>query len=489
MDKPNVMLIFADQMRGDCLRCDGNTCIETPHLDWLAARGTRFPHAYTATPSCLPARATLMTGMNPWHTGVLGMGAGQGPIPNDFPFTLAGELSKAGYRTHLVGKGHFHPQRAMMGFQSHELDESGREEPGFKSDYRQWFLRYRPFDDMTPDDHGVGFNAWQARPWHTEEHLHPTAWTVTRAMHFLEHRDKSMPFFLNVSFARPHSPYVPPPVYWDMYANEELPEAAVGEWAAVHDVPIEESACTDAWHGKMSPRQIRRARVGYYGDVSFIDAQIGRLLNWMARKQGDALRNTLIIFSADHGDMLGDHNLWRKTYAYEGSTRIPMIVTRPASIGEAARRVADEPVDLSDIMPTILDAAGVDLPPTVDGRSLLPLTQGPVSDWRAYVHGEHCACYSPTNEMQFVTDGRRKFVWLPRLGHEQFFDLQDDPLERVDLIDDPARQEEIEVWRRRLATELEARECGWAREGRLLEPSPEPLVSPWRDRRYTGRDC
>ena len=119
MNKPNIILIMTDQMRGDCLGADGNSYIETPNLDFLAAQGTRFRHAYTACPSCLPSRATIMTGMKQWHTGILGMGAGQGPIPNDFPHTMPGELALAGYQTHLVGKGHFTPQRTKMGFETH----------------------------------------------------------------------------------------------------------------------------------------------------------------------------------------------------------------------------------------------------------------------------------------------------------------------------------------------------------------------------------
>ena len=135
MTQPNIILILCDQMRGDCLGVDGNAVIQTPNLDYLAAQGTRFKHAYSAVQSCLPARATIMTGQSQWHTGILGMGRGQGTIPNDFPHTLAGELTNGGYRTHLIGKGHFSPQRASMGFETHELDESGRTlKNGFKDE-------------------------------------------------------------------------------------------------------------------------------------------------------------------------------------------------------------------------------------------------------------------------------------------------------------------------------------------------------------------
>ena len=473
-ERPNIILIIADQMRGDAFGADGNPVTQTPNIDYLAAAGTRFSHAYSAVPSCLPARATIMTGQDQWHTGILGMGNGQGQIPHDFPHTLAGELRNAGYRTHLVGKGHFHPQRASMGFESAELDESGRMP---ESEHRRWFKDHAP-EGVSPDDHGVDWNSWHARPWHTAEYLHPSAWTVSRALEFLKTRDRERPFFLNISFARPHSPYVPPPYYFDLYHAGETPAPSVGNWAFMHDDPIT-AADPNAWRGRMTPERIHRARSGYYGEISFIDTQIGRLLNF-ARKLPGVLQNTWILFTSDHGDMQGDHNLWRKTYAYEGSSRIPFIVVPPA--GTNRRGVAEEVVELRDVMPTLLDAAGINRPETVDGASLLPLLDAPAEEWREYIHGEHCTCYSPEQEMQYVTDGRRKFVWLPRLNREQFFDLEQDPGECTDLTADRSRLEEAGRWRSYLVRELEARECGWVRNGRLFCPADsESLVSPFRD--------
>jgi arylsulfatase A-like enzyme len=480
---PNIILLFVDQMRGDAFGADGNRVVQTPNLDFLAARGTRFRHAYTACPSCLPARAILWTGMNQWHTGVLGMGRGQGPIPSDFPHTLPGELAKAGYRTHMIGKGHFNPQRATMGFDDTELDESGRvESAGFKDEYRAWFERNAP-KGVSPDDHGINWNAWQARPWHTEEYLHPSAWTMSRAIQFLGEHDPGKPLFLNISFARPHSPYVPPQAYWETYINDPTPPPYVGEWAAMHDHP-ENAVDPDAWRGKMTDRQIHRARAGYFGEISFIDAQIGRLMNWMHRFRAGVFANTWFIFASDHGDMQGDHNLWRKTYAYEGSARIPFIVTPPG--GSPARgRVADEVVELRDIMPTVLEIAGLPMPPTVDGSSLVPLVHAPATKWREYIHGEHCTCYSPEQEMQYVTDGKQKFIWLPQIGVEQFFDLTTDPGECRNLVADPAWQKPVDLWRGRLISELAARNCGWVKDGKLSCPGTA-LVSPYKHKRWTG---
>ena len=487
MDRPNIIFILCDQMRGDCLGADGNSYIRTPNLDHLAARGTRFPHAYSASPSCLPARATFFTGMNQWHTGVLGMGRGQGPVPNDFPHTLAGELRQAGYHTHLVGKGHFNPVRADMGFCSREHDESGRLiGKGEKDEYRAWFDREKQ-RDISPDDHGVDWNSWISRPWHSEEYLHPTAWTMSRAINFLQSRDLNQPFFLNISFARPHSPYVPPAPYFEMYDRGGVPEADVGDWADMHDQPAD-AVNVNAWRGRRSAEDIRRARVGYYGEISFIDTQIGRLLNWIGRHQPSVIANTMFIFTSDHGDMQGDHHMWRKTYAYEGSARVPFIVVPPPASGNGERRVAEEVVELRDVMPTCLDAAGVPIPPTVDGQSLLPLTRETPDQWRPYIHGEHCTCYSSEQEMQYVTNGKRKFVWLPRLDVQQFFDLENDPGECRNLVDDPARQDEVEQFRGYLVHELAGRDCGWVEDGQLrCPPGDEPLVSPYRDQRWQGK--
>ena len=487
MNTPNIILIMTDQMRGDCLGADGNSYIETPNLDFLAAQGTRFRHAYTACPSCLPSRATIMTGMKQWHTGILGMGAGQGPIPNDFPHTMSGELALAGYQTHLVGKGHFTPQRTKMGFETHELDESGRMlSNGLKDEYRTWFDNEKK-SDLTPDDHGVDWNSWISRPWHTEEYLHPTAWTMNRSIHFISQRDRSRPFFLNISFARPHSPFVPPEHYFNMYYHSKLPEPSVADWADRHDCP-QDAVNPNAWRGKKSKQQIHRARSGYYGSISFIDTQIGRLMNWLRRHQPDTFANTWFVFTSDHGEMLGDHHLWRKTYAYEGSARIPFIVTPSQNASQSECKVADQVVELRDIMPTVLDIARLEIPKTVDGKSILPLlSRESNGNWRKYIHGEHCTCYSQEQEMQYVTNGKRKLIWLPRIDDMQFFNLDTDPGECNNLIGNPNYQAEVSKWKSYLINELADRNCNWVKDGELISPPPAgPLVSPYKNERYQG---
>lgn len=472
---PNVLLVMTDQQRWDTLGCAGGP-VESPNLDWIAAQGTMFTRAYSATPSCVPARASLMTGMDPWNTGILGMGAGQ-PGCGNLSNTLPGILGSAGWHTQGVGKMHFTPQRSLQGFHHTVLDESGRElDKNFRSDYSTWFARNAPAE-VDRFGHGIDWNSWVSRPFHLPEYLHPTAWTVNEAIRFLQRRDPTRPFFLKVSFARPHSPYDAPPYYFDLYdRREDLPRAAVGEWAAAGDVPGE-AADPNAWRSRRSEREIHRARAGYYGNINHIDHQIGRLTKYLRQEGLDA--DTLVVFTSDHGDMLGDHHLWRKTYGYEGSAHVPLIVRLPAAMRDGARRQSEAPVCLQDIMPTILDACGVPAPATVDGHSLLPLIRGTAGRVREFVHGEHSMCYHPSQEMQYLTDGRWKYLWFPRTGSEQLFDLASDPYECHCLAADARHAATLAQWRERLVRILAARDAGLTEGDALVRQAGRPpLVSP-----------
>lgn len=495
--RPNLLLIMTDQQRGDCLRCDGNEVIETPYFDELASQGTRFTSAYTACPSCIPARATLMTGMNQWHTGVLGMGRSRSNMTQNYAHTLPGELAAAGYHTQGIGKMHFNPQRALYGFHNTLLDESSRaQDPKFVSDYRRWFEEHKdgPYGYR---DHSTDWNSWMSRPSHLPEHLHPTWWTAQQAIEWLDRRDPEKPFFLKVSFARPHSPYDPPQAYYDMYRDREMPRARMGNWSHIHDIQCDD---TNAWRSHRTEAEIQRARACYYGNVTFIDHQVGRLLYELRHRYPEEHRNTFIIFTSDHGDMLGDHHLWRKTYAYDGSARIPMIVRPPLCWDAPRGQVRDEVVELRDVMPTFLAAAGVEAPETVDGQSMMPLAQGTPSTaaraaspagageaacptgaedvvaWRSHLVGEHDWCYSHEQANYYVTDGRWKYVWFPYLGTEQLFDRGEDPGEEQDLVTAGQGGDELAKWRQVMVEELAARDCGLVEDGKLVKLSLDYAV-------------
>jgi len=470
--RPNILLIMGDQHRGDCLGSAGHPCVRTPHLDRLAAEGVRFRCAYTAAPSCTPARAGLLTGLAPWHHGMLGYGTVAEKYDNELPRMLR----EAGYYGLGIGKMHWHPQRTLHGFHETLLDESGRaESPGFVSDYRQWFRREAP--DSNPDATGIGWNAYDAKPYALPERLHPTRWTGDRAVEFLRDYKREEPWLLKVSFTRPHSPYDPPERFWKMYEGANIPKAVVGAWA-------ERYACrgqklpADTWRGDLGEEQVRRSRQGYYGSVTFVDEQIGRILEVLGERGW--LEDTLILYTADHGDMTGDHNLWRKTYAYEASARIPMLVRWPERFVSARRgQVLAQPVELRDVLPTFLDAAGALADPKrFDGRSLLDLVRGKTDGWREYIDMEHDVCYSPSNHWTAVTDGRMKYIFHAASGEQQLFDLEKDPGELTDLAQSPEHAAALKLWRGRMVKHLSERGPPFVVDGDLALRPARFLYSP-----------
>lgn len=467
---PNILLLMADQLRGDCLGIDGNRAIRTPNLDRLASEGAFFRCAYSSTPSCTPARAALLTGLSPWHHGMLGYGR----IAQNYAVEMPRLLKEAGYYTAVVGKNHFHPQRDTHGFQQELLDESGRVESiGFRSDYRSWFWSVAPNRD--PDKTGLLWNDYRAAPYALPEELHPTHWIGETAVRFLRDYRRSEPFFLKVSFERPHSPYDPPLRLWKQYQDVDLPHAKVGKWAARY-APCS-GADYEIWHGDLGAKQVRESRQGYYGSVTFVDEQIGRILETL--QQRGLMEDTFILFLSDHGDMTGDQNLWRKCYAYQPSARIAMLLRWPAGLISAERGQAfSQTVEIRDVLPTMLDAAGVEQPSNhLDGRSLLHLARGG-AQWREYIDLEHDVCYSPANHWNALTDGRTKYIFHAQDGEEQLFDLTHDPYELNDLATDRSHTNTLVLWRQRLINHLAERGDRFVKNGKLALRPDSYLYSP-----------
>ncbi|HSW46387.1 MAG TPA: arylsulfatase [Phycisphaerae bacterium] len=469
--RPNILFLMTDQHRGDCIGADGNKVIRTPNIDRLAAEGARFARAYTSTPSCTPARAAILTGLSPWHHGLLGAGRQAETYKPELPAMLR----DAGYYTYGIGKMHFHPQRALHGFERTILDESGREEsPEFRSDYRSWFWSLAP--TLDPGATGLGWNDYRARPYALPEKLHPTRWTADAAVSFLKDYKEDKPFFLKVSFERPHSPYDPPPRFWKMYEDADVPPAVIGDWSARYAADTDPSNY-NSWHGDFGPEQVRVSRRAYYGSISFIDEQIGRILKTLEERGW--LDSTLILFTADHGDMLGDHHLWRKTYAYEGSARIPMLVRWPENMEAKRGQVFDQPTELRDLLPTFLDAAGVKFDPSqFDGQSLLKLVRGETDDWRPWIDLEHSQCYGSAGYWNALTDGRIKYVFYALDGRQYLFDMAKDPGELHNLADDPAHAELLGTWRSRLMLHLNERGEPFVKDGDLVVGRPNVTYSP-----------
>jgi arylsulfatase A-like enzyme len=221
---------------------------------------------------------------------------------------------------------------------------------------------------------------------------------------------------------------------------------------------------------------MHRCRAGYYGQINQVDDQVGRLLQYL-KIQG-LMANTLILFTSDHGEMLGDHRMFRKTFAYEGSSRIPMLVRPPVSMGLKRGITIDAPVGLQDVMPTILDAAGVPVPEGVTGRSLLSLLRDDAPAWRDVLHGEHAGQYAYEHGMHYLVDDHTKYVWYSQTGREHLFDLDADPHELCDLALQPSAGARLTPWRQRLAQQLRHRPEGFSDGHRLIPGRPHRHLVP-----------
>lgn len=462
--KPNVILIMVDQMRGDCLGVNGHPVIETPNIDMMSREGILFNNAYSAVPTCIAARAAVLTGLTQKTHGRVGY---QDGVTWDYKHTIAGEFADAGYHTQCVGKMHVYPARNLCGFHNVMLhdgyfllhrDYNSPVSESFEQvdDYLPWFRQNLGYD-ADINDLGLECNSWVARPWMYPEHLHPTNWVVTQSAEFLKRRDPTKPFFLSMSFVRPHSPLDPPQYYFDQYMDQDIPDPPVGDWADKEDRE-RNGLSTYCTSGLINKKGLKRARAAYYGLISHIDHQIGRFLQIL--KEHRVLNNTIILFTSDHGDMLGDHNLFRKSLPYQGSIYVPFIIYDPGKLlGCKHGTIIDGPVELRDIMPTLLDSACIEIPECIEGKSVLPLLKEDASGWREYIHGEHSFGIQSNH---YLTNGREKYIWYSQTGEEQYFDLRNDPQELYNLAGDVKHKENVEQWRNTLIKELEDREEGYS---------------------------
>ena len=461
LERPNLVFITTDQHRGDCTGIDGHPILETPHLDQLANEGVYFPRAYSPCPVCVPARMVMMTGQSPYNTGFFTNSSSALGQTDTLPRILGG----LGYQTQLIGKAHFSPQRARLGFDNTIINESGRYREG--DDYHLW-LNKTPYAGLERAT-SIGNNDVFSRRSVVPETHHVNTWTANECIEFLDRRDPTCPFFLWMSFSRPHSQYDPPAPYDAWYDPEDVPPPIRTPDEDFLPPELREATLRYDWD-RLSPARIARARQHYFGQITHIDHQIGRFLAVLRWK--GLWDNTLVIFTSDHGDMMGDHGLFFKSHFFEGSGRVPLILRAPRGWeGAIPAQRYGKPVSLVDVLPTLVSAAGGRVSDRADGVSLLPALGGgdPVED--RIFHGEiggekrrhHC-----------LTDGRYKYMWFRLGGCEYLFNLKEDPNEVNNLARDEDR---VVEWRNRLIKLLEVRGDQAVRDGALLpttyEPTPE----------------
>ena len=347
-DKPkNILFLLCDQLRADALGCYGHPFVRTPVIDSLASAGTVFENAYTPSPVCIPARCSLVTGQEPQKTGCYDNGFG---MPTDRP-TLMSSLTELGYRTHGIGKMHFTPDRnALMGFETRDV---GEEFGSIEDDDYLRFLADQGFS-YVEKPHGLRSEMYYVPQLsQVPEHLHFSHWVADRSIEFLDSNRNDKPFFLWSSFVHPHPPFTPPAPWHKLYPPMLMQDSCrpQGEngLLTLHNVQQNRYKFRD---GGDDRRLLQVIRSYYLACVSFIDAQIGRIID--ALRQTGELENTLIVFSADHGEFLGDYGCYGKRSFLDVAARVPLICSGP----DFQRSRSDQLVSLLDLMPTFLTAAG-----------------------------------------------------------------------------------------------------------------------------------
>jgi arylsulfatase A-like enzyme len=478
----NVLFIMADQLRWDHLGCAGHPYLKTPNIDALARRGVRFANAFVNSGVCGPSRMSYSTGRYP-----VSHGATWNRVPLSVGEITLGEMLRgAGLSLALAGKTHVMPDHDGLGRLQLEggselgtllsrggFDEidryDGHHAPGAESGYPA-FLRANGYDSADPwsdyvisglDSQGRTHSGWQMRNVHLparvrEEHSE-TAYMTDRAIAYMQ-RMGGQPWVLHLSYVKPHWPYMAPAPYHAMYnADQCLPVARRD--AELHDAHPVVTAYRQHEESVSFQRDdcIRTVRPAYQGLISQLDHHLGRLFEHMA--SSGRLDDTLIVFTADHGDFLGDHWLGEKELFYDTVQKVPFIVVDPRREADTTRgSVEPRFVESVDLVPTVLDALDIAAPGhRLEGRSLLPLLHHrPVDDWRDLVYSEldysyrharlalgkdvhQCRAFSLRNE-------RWRYVyWLDE--PEQLFDLQADPDEFHDLGRDAGTAGVREPWR------------------------------------------
>ena len=468
--QPHVLLITTDHWPAHLLGCAGHPDLQTPTLDELARCGRRFTNAYSECPVCIPARRSLLTGQCPRSHGDRTF---QTTLELPSVPTIAECFSQAGYQTFATGKLHVYPQRARAGFDDVILAEEGRPHWGVWDDY-DIFLGDQGHAGRQ-FDHAMSNNQYTARPWHLPEDCHVTTWTAREMSRTIRRRDPTRPGFWYMSFTHPHPPLVPPQHYWDIYQSVDPEMPLYGDWipddwrdVAPSSGGNSNSACfrlqtqREGWHVR-TESAVRTALRGFYALCTHIDHSI-RLVLGTLREEG-ILDDTIILFTADHGDMLGRHGLWAKRLYYEPSANVPMLLLGPKEdlqINEGS--IDSRLTGLQDVMPTLLDLAGLEVPDSCDGLPMIG------SQTRDYIYGE---CNEAEMATRMIHDGRYKLIYYPTGNVRQLFDLESDPQELHDLAADGSQSELLARLTQTLCSELYGSDLDWLHESGELVGLPD----------------
>jgi arylsulfatase A-like enzyme len=447
--RPNILFVMVDEMRFDAMSCAGHKIVETPHLDRLAKQGTRFTNAYTVSPVCSPARASVFTGRYAHVHGVTtnGVAANEGEI------FLPSVLKHYGYHTAIAGKLHYRPTRFDYGFdQFWSFSAEGpTPEVGFNAHLRKKFGSPAKWPRVEgtcpwPDDplgHDVGVYKHPIEDFETE-------WITDRSVDYLRSRKaKQQPWFLFTSYLKPHSPSVEPQPWFGKYSPDRVPPPDLPANAHQVRMSVRER---QRRHYVDDPRMCQVMSAIYYGSIAHIDNQLGRLFGELDRL--GMADDTLVLFTADHGNMLGDHGRWFKGVQYEGSSHVPLIWRGPKGAAENRGGTVAGTVENTDLMPSILETAGIAVPDGVQGRSFVSLARERDAKWKN-------RAFSQLRSGMFLEDGWKLIDnSLNGSGDYELYNLREDPKENRNLASDAKQKDRVAHYRAELT--------GW----RARRPAP-----------------
>lgn len=432
MLRPNLLVIMSDEHAPTYSSVYGHPLVQTPNMERLAALGITFDNAYCNSPLCMPSRMSFMTGRFIHHQDTWDNAC---PLRPD-ALTWAHLLDARGYDVALSGKQHFCGPDRLHGFQQQLARDLHAELAHPVFDWSQGVIpALRPWSGM--DEAGPGRS--------TE--IEVDDYAQRRALDWLrEPARRNRPWALNVSFIAPHFPFIVPQRFWDMYPPEDvdLPCIPPGHLDSLH--PVYQRLRSMFGLVDFPEQAVRRARAGYYGLISYLDEKIGQLLDTL--EMTGQLENTVIIHLSDHGEMNGEHGLWRKSNFYEASARVPLQIAWPGRLPEGSR--LPQVVSLVDVVATMLELADAEPPVALDGDSMVSLMRGRDNDWKDEAFAEYCG-HGVVAPMAMLRQGRFKFNYSHG-DPPELYDLQEDPAEFHNLAGLPQMaQREREMQSRLLA--------------------------------------
>jgi choline-sulfatase len=445
MRSPNILFLLTDQQRADTIAACGNPQIKTPVLDRLVREGTTFERAYTPSPVCVSARFGLITGMAPHRSGIVD----NMPFPKEAR-SIMQVLTECGYQTHGTGKMHFTggDPRRKWGFESRDFSEEVHTDDDFAD-----HLRAKGYGHVI-DTQGVRSEYYYIpQPSQLPAELHHTNWVADRSIDFLKRRDRSRPFFLWSSFIKPHPPFESPNPWGRLYRSAEMPDPVLPGGSDEH---------MTFWNrvqnrykymdGGTNSHLQRTQRAAYYGAISFIDHAIGRIL----AELGAEADNTLIVFSSDHGELLGDFGCYGKRSMLEASARVPLVVRYPARYASGVRCAA--PVSLLDLFPTFATAAGAqDEASRSSGAELAAIARGEVA--RTQIISQFS---QRSLGLYLMAESDWKYIYSAADRREWLFNTRRDPQELRNLAHDAASRPALERLKAALIGQFASDRYDWA---------------------------